>query len=317
MVVRDHSGSGRLSTRVGVLVGAYTQYPIMFIILAAILCALLIFSSKSAAAINDRMTTLWRESLAHGQPAPAIPPSNVPAGKERLFLNLRSSWKDYIGPTVSAIAIAYVAVALVDRWVFTALDDAGFVCTQSQTLKDFPDEGVLFSFPVSDPCFATGYRVGRLSRYLIWTTPDPDQLNKRFAGHKAIPGQCVASAKEKLVNWTVEADARGYSAFHNEKGPELSLWEMMWNTLLLPVRRYYSQPWLQPIARYGSIGSEVDFLEPDPDPKFTEISEHVTPKVPGELFFYFNDAVVGLPRSFQWFYGDNKGCATFFVKPSK
>jgi hypothetical protein len=75
--------------------------------------------------------------------------------------------------------------------------------------------------------------------------------------------------------------------------------------------------WLQPIARYGSIGSEVDFLESDPDPKFTAISEHVTPKVPGELFFYFNDAVVGLPRSFQWFYGDNKGCATLFVKPSK
>jgi hypothetical protein len=36
-----------------------------------------------------------------------------------------------------------------------------------------------------------------------------------------------------------------------------------------------------------SIGSEVDFLEPDPDPKFTAISEHVTPKIPGELFLYF------------------------------
>jgi hypothetical protein len=39
----------------------------------------------------------------------------------------------------------------------------------------------------------------------------------------------------------------------------------------------------------------------------------VVPKVPGELFFYFNDAVVAIP-GFQPFYRDNKGCATFFIK---
>jgi hypothetical protein len=64
------------------------------------------------------------------------------------------------------------------------------------------------------------------------------------------------------------------------------------------------------------IGNEIDFLEPDPDPRFGEISEHVTPKVPGELFFYFDDAVLAWPGS-QPFYQDNKGRATFLVERSK
>jgi hypothetical protein len=74
------------------------------------------------------------------------------------------------------------------------------------------------------------------------------------------------------------------------------------------------EPWFQPVARYGPVGNEFEFLEPDPDPTVTNISETVRPKVPGELFFYFNDAVSGLPK-FQPFYWDNRGCATFFIKP--
>jgi hypothetical protein len=39
-----------------------------------------------------------------------------------------------------------------------------------------------------------------------------------------------------------------------------------------------------------------------------------SPKVPGELFFYVNDAVTPIP-GWQYFYGDNRGCISFFVKP--
>lgn len=61
------------------------------------------------------------------------------------------------------------------------------------------------------------------------------------------------------------------------------------------MKRHYGEPWFQPVARYGTIDSEVDFLEPDPDPGVKAISENVTPRVPGELFFYLNDAVVPVP----------------------
>jgi hypothetical protein len=155
-----------------------------------------------------------------------------------------------------------------------------------------------------------------LDRYLVWTTPNKVELDQRFKNYKIEPATCSAAPDEKLVNGSVVADARGYETFHNSRSPQLSWWEIGWNTLLLPLRRHYGQPWLQPVARYGSIGSEVDFLEPDPDPEVTMISEFVTPKVPGELFFYFNDAVVAWPW-YQPLYRDNKGSATFFVRPSK
>jgi hypothetical protein len=73
----------------------------------------------------------------------------------------------------------------------------------------------------------------------------------------------------------------------------------------------------QPVARYGFVGSEVDFLEPDPDPKFKKISEYVSPKIAGELFFYLNDAVFAAPRRYQLLYADNKGCISLFIKQSK
>jgi hypothetical protein len=139
-------------------------------------------------------------------------------------------------------------------------------------------------------------------------------LNRRFPGYVVKPGTCTASPNEKLFNRSVVADGHGYETFRNERGPVLTWWQTTWNALLLPMKRHYGQPWLQPVARYGTIGNEVDFLEPDPNPKVSTISENVTPKVPGELFFYFNDAVSAY-LGFQPFYADNRGCATFFVKP--
>jgi uncharacterized protein (DUF2235 family) len=295
------------------LVG-YAPYPVMFFVLIAIVIVLLVASSRIAAAITDRMTALWKDALAHGKPAPKVAPTNTLSTKESILRGLRSSWKDYIGPALSAIAIVYIVLTLLDRFLFTALDQAGFVCTRSgsENLKDIPPEGVLFSFDVSNPCFATGYKVDRLDRLLLWTTPKKADLDNSFPNYRIV-GTCTASQGEKLFNGSVAADGRGYETFRNENGPSLNWRQTIWNALLLPMKRHYGEPWFQPVVRYGAIGSEMDFLEPDPDPTVTIISENVVPKVPGELFFYFNDAVVAIPGS-QAFYWDNKGCATFFIK---
>lgn len=294
---------------------AYAPYPVMFLVLIAIVVVLLLASSRTAAAITDRMTALWKDALVHANPAPKVAPTNTLSTKETILRGLRSSWKDYIGPALSAIAIVYIVLTLADRCLFTALDQAGFVCTQSgsESLKEIPPEGVLFSFDVSNPCFATGYKVDRLDRLLLWTTPNKVDLDNRFQNYKIEPGTCTASQGEKLFNGSVAADGRGYETFRNERGPTLNWRQTISNALLLPMKRHYGEPWFQPVVRYGAIGSEVDFLEPDPDPTVTIISENVVPKVPGELFFYFNDAVVAIP-GFQPFYRDNKGCATFFIK---
>jgi hypothetical protein len=165
---------------------AYAQYPITFVVVAGIIAVLLLSSSKVAATINDKMTALWKGSLGHVLPVPAVPPSTEPSGKEKAFIAVRSSWRDYLGPALSAIAILYVALALGNRWIFTAIDDAGLVCTPSESLAFIPDAGALISFNASEPCFSTGYKIGRLSRYYVWTNPDLTELAKEY--HKICEG---------------------------------------------------------------------------------------------------------------------------------
>ena len=313
------TGSGFLPGWASSWLVAYVQYPGMFLILVFLLALLLWSSTKVAAGITDRMALLWKGAFAHRLPAPAVHPTNILNTREKILSGVRSSWRDYLGPALSALAILYVAVTIPSHWLFTALDDAGFVCKAKGKPADFPPEGVLFSFDVSDPCFATGYRVGRLNRYFIWTTPDKVELDKAYKGYSEV-NKCTTAADGELFNGSVATDGRGYETFRNERGSSLSVTEMIWNALLLPLKRHSGQPWFQPVARYGAIGSQFDFLEPDPDPKFTKISEYVTPKVPGELFFYVNDAVTPIPGWQPFYtgrpiYGGNRGCVTFFVKP--
>jgi uncharacterized protein (DUF2235 family) len=295
----------------------YAQYPWTFLIVAGALIALIVSGNKAAAAISDRMAALWRRSLDQKAPAPATAPTSEPGGREAVLFALRSGWKDYLGPALSALAIAYLAVTVSSRALFTVADDAGYVCKATESLTYVPDEGALVSFPPSNLCFATGYRIGRLNRYLVWTNPDIAELNRQHPGYKSDRVKCTVDASARLVNGDVDATAQGYSTFHNSKGVELTWMQTAKHLLLTPLRRYYFQPWFQPVARYGNLGDETDFLEPDPDPKVARISEYVTPKVGGELFFYLNDAVLALPRSYQWLYADNKGCMAFFIKPSK
>jgi hypothetical protein len=222
---------------------AYASYPKTFLALAVVLIALLAASSKAAASIADQMTALWKASLAHTMAAPVVALTNTLTVKERVLLALRSGWKDYLGPALSAIAIVYLGITLLNRSTFTALDEAGFVCTQSaesKNLKDIPLEGVLFSFDISNPCFATGYKVGRLDRYLVWTMPERaelDEENKTYkAAHKLTNdrrevGTCSTPANGTLVSAGVTADGRGYSTFRNDNGPTLGIRATLWNAL--------------------------------------------------------------------------------------
>lgn len=294
---------------------AYAQYPKTFLTCVAIILMLFFAAIKVAARINDKMAALWKDAIRHKLPAPAKPLSTEPSTGEMLLMGVRSTWKDYLGPALFAIAIAYLGLTVSSRLLFTALDDAGLVCKNTENLSYLPEEGVLVSLNASNLCFASGYRVGRLERYLIWTNPVIADLKREYPRYVTGRNTCTSTPTEPLRNGSVVTDARGYSTFHNPDSAELTWWQTITHILAMPLRRYYSQPWFQPIARYGAVGSEVDFLEPDPDRRVTKISERVAPKVAGELFFYLNDSVLALPRSYQWFYGDNTGCISFFIKP--
>jgi uncharacterized protein (DUF2235 family) len=304
---------------------SYSAYPLTFVALAAIVLVLMLLGMRAAASITDTMARLWTGALTHAKLAPAIAPTNKIPGLQSALLGIRAGWKDYFAPALFAIAIVIVGVSFANRWLFTALDQAGLVCTATLTepnkqLPEIPAVGILFSFDVRNPCFATGYRVGRLDRYLVWTSPERAVLDEKYPHHRSAL-QCALPTNNTLFNGSVATNARGYSSFFNTRDEELkswwtelNFWQIAWNTFLLPIRRHYGQPWFRPVARYGAIGAELDFLQPDPDSKTISISEVVVPKVPEELFFYYNDAVVALPWDWaQIFYRDNNGCATVFV----
>ncbi|WP_051311037.1 DUF2235 domain-containing protein [Bradyrhizobium sp. Cp5.3] len=313
--------SGFLPSWLSQWFGSYAQYPVTFLILVGIIGILIIGGKRVASAVDDKMTALWRAAFAGTLPAPETAPSPTPRGRELILMGLRSAWRYYLGPALSAIVIAYLGITVGNRLLFTAVDQAGVFCKPTKDLDYIPDTGALVSFETSNLCFATGYKVGRLERYFVWTNPAPAALARQYSNYSTSKDTCklaTASAPSILANGGVETDARGYSTFHNpEDGTQLSWTETVVHVLASPLRRYYLQPWFQPVARYGSLGSEVDFLEPDPDRRVKKISEYVSPKVTDELFFYVNDSVLLLPRKFQWLYNDNKGCISFFIKPSK
>jgi hypothetical protein len=63
------------------------------------------------------------------------------------------------------------------------------------------------------------------------------------------------------------------------------------------------------VLRYGRVGGEEDFIEPDPDDY--DLESPIRSKRSGELFVFVNDAVVGLYDLFYW---HNKATATLTRK---
>jgi hypothetical protein len=77
--------------------------------------------------------------------------------------------------------------------------------------------------------------------------------------------------------------------------------------LAVPLRRELFEEWFRLTFRYGRIGGEEVFYYPDPtDPV---IQFRLKPTRDGELFIFVNDAVLGIPGLYDWFYRNNHGTA--------
>jgi len=81
--------------------------------------------------------------------------------------------------------------------------------------------------------------------------------------------------------------------------------------IAVPLRRELIRPWFRVVARFGGVGGEETFL--DPDPKDKSIAEVIRVTRDGELFLFINDAVLGIPGLFDIFYRYNVGTADVTV----
>src|SRR5829696_2336115 len=74
---------------------------------------------------------------------------------------------------------------------------------------------------------------------------------------------------------------------------------------LLPLRRRLSDGWFVPIAR---VHSNYPFYYDKEYVLHGRVTD-IFPEQPGELFLFINEAVLGLPCCYDYFYRDNRGNA--------
>ena len=88
-------------------------------------------------------------------------------------------------------------------------------------------------------------------------------------------------------------------------------YQRIWLGLGVPLRRELTQDWFRIVLRYGGVGGEEVFLDPDLDDY--KIKADIKPTRKGELFIFVNDAVLGIPGLYDWFYRNNTGKAQVTV----
>jgi hypothetical protein len=87
--------------------------------------------------------------------------------------------------------------------------------------------------------------------------------------------------------------------------------QQLWLMLGVPLRRELTRPWFRLVLRYGAVGGEEVFLDPDPEDGTIEAT--IRPTRSGELLIFVNDAVVGIPGLYDVFYRNNAGAGRLTV----
>jgi len=267
-------------------VDGYARAPISFVLLAALVIGLMLWGMRIATRISVTMGTIWRSV--------PDPPSGLPndfiywlrssRGYVAFHENLKYRW----APAFFALMFLYLGLCLASHLAFNVQDVAGLTCTESPAsettkLDNAGDHSEPIPFNTSDFCKPTKIIVERGARYTVEI--------------------------KKVQSWTdggISVPLGGFSA-----ADPPSWYHRILLAMIVPLRRETTQDWFHVVLRYGSVGGEEDFIEPDPDDPRLEAP--IRPKRHGEVFVFVNDAVIGIPRLYDWFYRNNKGAATLTI----
>lgn len=274
-------------------VDAYARSPDIFLVLVGALAVLMALGSGVATSIASRMNRIWCD-LETGDPA-ALP------ALHRAIRALRTAgWyraglralKWTIVPALSALAILYLGLALMNRAAFNIADAAGWICpgTPERELKavgeHLSEELVLRADRLCQP---TGLFLDRRGTYRI--------------------------VIQREDAWSDGPIPSGLAGFDSLDAPHKGLVPVM--VAGSPLRRSIFQPWGRIAMRVGATGGEEYPFNPDPDATAQQNADRLRatnrPRASGELFFVVNDAVLALPGLTDWFYRNNRGTAKVTV----
>jgi uncharacterized protein (DUF2235 family) len=199
--------------------------------------------------------------------------------------------KRQVLPLLLAALMVWYGATLISHVLFNAADSTGVFCTGTPEAQLVPvDKGIpqpAKDFDTSSLCAPTGLTVRAGFKYeLLITVTTPWEDGAR----SATPPGYRTSTIEPHERW------KGYADIF--------------------LRRILFRPWFRLIARVGETGVDEYFLDPVPVPNTTPQIYKASFKAEraGEIFLYVNDAVIGLPWVYGYFYRNNKGAAKVTVR---
>lgn len=200
--------------------------------------------------------------------------------------------KRHLAPLVLTALMVWYGATVASHLLFNVADSMGAFCKGTPPAKLVAvDKGVVAQdakdFDTSSICAPTGLTVRSGFKYellITMTTPWEDD------GRQVTPFGYRTSTIEPGTRW------RGYA------------------TIFL--RRILFRPWFRLIARVGETGVDEYFLDPVPeaDTNPQVYRARFTAQRSGEIFFYVNDAVIGLPLLSDRYYKGNKGTGKVTVR---
>lgn len=240
--------------------------------------------------IFDKMRPIWQEIIS-ADPV-CVGPSTEPTDwlyrlrTSRLARGLPYALSHWVLPSIAALMIyfllLYVLAVVATRIVFPTATMLGYVCEPAKQPPPAPVE-----FDTRNLCQPTGvkvvegktYRVTFIKGYLPWED-----------GHKY-----------------EQPEEPGIPTGPNGFGWDSMSWKMISG---IPLRRFVSVNWFQPILRVGSTGLDEQPLifTPKAGPK-TSVEATFKTRSSGEVFLFVNDSVLVLPRFSKFFYDNNMGTA--------
>ncbi|HKS18279.1 MAG TPA: DUF2235 domain-containing protein [Bradyrhizobium sp.] len=265
-------------------IDGYARAPVSFVLLAVLAGGLMWWGTRIASRISVMMGTIWR-----GVPsAPSGLPNNFiyQLRSYRAYIAFHEALKRRWAPAFFAMLLVYLGACLASHLLFNVQDVYGLTCVESAATRTLDEKGQSsgpIRFNTSDLCKPTGIMVERGARYLVVIKP----------------------AQE----WTDAAIPVPLGGFSAAKPP--SWYHRILLAVAVPLRRETTQDWFHVVLRYGSVGGEETFIVPDPDDYLIQAPIRATRN--GELFVFVNDAVIGIPGLYNYFYKNNGGTADLVI----
>jgi uncharacterized protein (DUF2235 family) len=275
-------------------VNAYARNPAIFLVGLIFLIYFQMLNSRLKVEISDEMRAIWRATSEGKMP----PPENsflFRLRKSRVRLFFRRALLGIIIPVIVMFAVLSWGLMFASHLLFNLGDAAGLYCSspaeKSGSDKKFVAgngwQSTSTPFDVSKICWDSGFWLKADTSYRIEVTQIDDWFDD-----------------------VIPTSIAGFETF--EVADHMRRVAV---TFGFPLRRDLDRPFFSVIARIGSVGSEENFLDPDPSKSQPrQVVQTIRSNREGELFLYVNDAVLPIPGLADFFYRNNRGSALVRIK---